>query len=67
MKIVALGCLALLLASALNFLLAFPVMWLWNWLMPVLFKLPHIGYWHAWGVAMLASLLFGRPRVSTKD
>ena len=46
------------LAILAGFLLAFPIMWLWNWLMPVIFGLPIIGFWKAWGLMMLCSLLF---------
>lgn len=33
-------------------------MWLWNWLMPALFKLPTIGFWQAAGVLILSQILF---------
>lgn len=36
-------------------------MWLWNWLMPVIFGLPEIGYWQALGLMALSSVLFYRP------
>lgn len=35
------------------------VMYLWNWLMPVLFGLKTIGYWQALGLVLLAKLVFG--------
>ncbi len=35
------------------------VMWLWNWLMPVIFQLGVITYWQAVGLAILGRLLFG--------
>ena len=38
---------------------AFPVMWLWNWLMPVIFMLPRISIWQAVGLSFLSKLLFG--------
>lgn len=41
-------------------LFGFVVMWLWNWLMPAIFKLPPIGYWQGWGLVALASIFFGR-------
>lgn len=31
---------------------------LWNWLMPVIFNLPTIGFWQAWGLMLLCSILF---------
>ncbi|MFP4548993.1 MAG: hypothetical protein ACLFQM_12740 [Fidelibacterota bacterium] len=36
----------------------FIVMWLWNWLMPVIFGLPTITYWQAWGLVILFHILF---------
>lgn len=43
---------------AIAFLLAFPLMWLWNWLMPTIFGLIKIGFWQALGLAVLSSILF---------
>ena len=39
-------------------LLALPVMWLWNWLMPRIFMLTTISYWQALGLQTLCNLLF---------
>ncbi len=39
-------------------LVAIPVMWLWNWLMPDLFGLKVIGVWQALGISLLCSILF---------
>lgn len=39
-------------------LIGFPIMWLWNWLMPDLFGVPEIGFWEAWGLYMLSNVLF---------
>jgi hypothetical protein len=33
-------------------------MWLWNWLMPTIFKLPEIGFWQAIGLLLLAHIFF---------
>lgn len=33
-------------------------MWLWNWLMPTIFKLPTIGFWQAIGILILSHILF---------
>ena len=35
------------------------VLHLWNWLMPVLFGLPVITFWQAWGLMALSWILFG--------
>jgi hypothetical protein len=37
----------------------FIVMSLWNWLMPSLFGLRTITFWQAWGILILAKILFG--------
>lgn len=35
-------------------ILSLPTMWLWNWLCPVIFGLPKIGFWQALGLCFLA-------------
>src|SRR3954449_6273056 len=37
----------------------FAVRSLWNWLMPGIFGLPHIGFWQALGLLVLSRILFG--------
>jgi len=44
---------------AIATLIAFPTMWLWNWLMPDIFGLKVINFWQALGLNLLASILFG--------
>ena len=41
----------------------FVTAWLWNALMPAIFKLPEIGFWQAIGLLILAQLLFKGGRV----
>jgi hypothetical protein len=48
---------AFFVTAILYFLFAFPVMWLWNWLMPTIFGLPVIGVLQAWGLMVLSGLL----------
>ena len=45
--------------TAFAFLFGAVVMWLWNWLMPLIFHLGVISYWQAVGLAILSRLLFG--------
>jgi hypothetical protein len=60
------GCLTVILLTLLAFVLIFlfdlifawPFMLLWNWLMPVIFGLPVIGFWQSFGLLVLASFLF---------
>ena len=54
------------LVLAVLFALAFgwAVMALWNWLMPAIFGLGAVSYWQAFGLVILAKILFtgiGRP------
>lgn len=49
-------------AVAVSALLALPVMWLWNGVVPALFAagaIQQIGFWNAWGLSLLCGLLFG--------
>ncbi len=45
--------------AALIFLFGFVVMWLWNWLMPLIFGLPILTYWQTIGLILLSKLLLG--------
>ena len=45
-------------AVLIAFVFGYFVMLLWNWLMPTLFGLKLITYWQAWGLVLLAHLLF---------
>jgi hypothetical protein len=49
-----------------GFILAFPIMLLWNWLMPELFDLPTIGYWQSFGLFYLSGLLI-KPFTPVKN
>ena len=41
-----------------SLLIAFPVMWLWNYVMPDLFGLIKIGFWQALALSVLCGFLF---------
>ena len=45
-------------------LMALPIMWLWNWLMPEIFGLITLNFWQALGISMLSSMLF-KPTSNT--
>jgi len=49
---------AILLVAIVSLIMAFPTMWLWNWLMPVIFGLIKINFWQALGINLLAGILF---------
>jgi hypothetical protein len=46
-------------------LLGYPVMLLWNWLMPELFGLSKVTFWQAIGLNILCTILF-RPSINVK-
>ena len=46
------------LGVVVAFVFGWVVMLLWNWLMPAIFGLPTIGFWKAWGLVILAHILF---------
>ncbi len=46
-------------------LLGYPLMLLWNWLMPEIFGLPEITFWQAIGLNILCTIMF-RPSVNIK-
>ena len=48
----------LLVAFVFSVILAVPVMWLWDWLMPSIFGLKEVTLMQAWGLSLLSSLLF---------
>ena len=43
-------------------LMAFPVKWCWNWLIPLIFGLQSVSAVQAWGLVFLGQLMF--PRIS---
>ncbi len=47
-----------ILGAGFLVLIGWVVMSLWNWLMPDIFGLPRVGYWQAWGLLILSSILF---------
>ena len=49
---------AIILTPAFLALFAAVTMWLWNWLMPAIFKLPAITFWQAAGILILSHILF---------
>jgi hypothetical protein len=60
--------LAVVLGTIVSFVLAIPVYFLWNWIMPKLFGLPEVNYLQSWGICLLSGLLFGiRTNSKSKD
>lgn len=54
---------AAVMVPGLLALFAAITMWLWNWLMPAIFKLPSIGFWQAVGILILSQILFKGGRM----
>jgi hypothetical protein len=50
------------MAGVFALLFGVAVLLLWNWLMPDIFGLPEISYWQAWGIVLLAHILFKAGR-----
>lgn len=55
----------IILFTIIAALLTFPTKWLWNWLMPVIFKLPRITTWQALGLNALSGLLIRSTNTSS--
>jgi hypothetical protein len=58
LAIAALFLSVIALLAVLSLVVAWPVMLLWNWLMPEIFNPPIISFWQACGLTMLCTLLF---------
>jgi len=52
-------------AVVASVLLAWPVKWLWNWLVPALFGGVQVSVAQAWGLILLAQLLIPRSLAPT--
>lgn len=63
-KLIGLIMLGLMAAMLFAFIFGFFVRILWNWLMPDLFSLKEITFWQAFGIIILARLVFGSRGVS---
>ena len=62
-----LGCLAAIgVICLVVVLLGWPLMLLWNWLMPTIFGLPLITFWQAVGLNLLSTILFKSSYLNNK-
>jgi hypothetical protein len=57
-KIILMVLGGLCIGVVMAFLFGWIVMLLWNWLMPAIFGVTTITFWQAWGLVVLAHLLF---------
>ena len=58
-RVVGMVIAGVLAAGAFALAFGWFVMLLWNWLMPAVFGLGAITYWQAFGIVVLAKLIFG--------
>lgn len=58
LKVVGAVVVVAVLVVAAAAIYAFPVKWLWNWLLPSIFNLRKINVFEAWGMLALCGLLF---------
>jgi len=58
MKIIVNLLIIIATALAVALLIAYPVMWLWNWLMPEIFGLSTLSVWQSLGLLLLSTALF---------
>jgi hypothetical protein len=56
-----------ILGVGLLALFGWVVMLLWNWLMPEIFGLKRLGYWQAWGLLVLCTILFKGMSSRSRD
>lgn len=52
-------------AAVLGLMAAYPMKWMWNWMMPDLFGVPEIEFWHAFLLFAMSHLLFQRTTLAT--
>ena len=58
-QIIAYTVLGVIAAFGFGLLFGWIIVWLWNWLMPMIFGLPTITFWQGAGIFILAKILFG--------
>lgn len=67
LRIIGMTIAGVAFAAVFAFIFGLLVMVLWNWLMPMLFGLKEINYWQAFGIVILAKLLFAGFAPQRKD
>ena len=58
LKAIGLVIAGVLVIACIGLVMVFPIYFLWNWLMPVIFGLPKITFLQSLGIWLLSSLLF---------
>lgn len=57
---------AIAIAVLVSIIMAYPVKWLWNWLVPSIFSLRTISVTEAWGLGLLIQLLGPKAKTTTE-
>ena len=57
---------AIAIAFLVAVIMAYPVKWLWNWLVPGIFGLRTVSALEAWGLTLLLQLLLPKTKTETK-
>lgn len=50
-----------------GFIMAIPIMWLWNFVVPAVFELNMITYWQAYALYMLITVLFNGEGLTVEE
>ena len=58
---------AIAIAIVVSIILAYPVKWLWNWLVPSIFSLRTISVTEAWGLTLLLQMLLPKSKTGTEN
>lgn len=58
---------ALIAAILIAFMYAGILMWLWNAILVVLFNIPVITYWQAFGIYIISNILFNSAKIKTEE
>ncbi len=64
---VGIGVLAIFIIAIISLVGAIPTYFLWNWLMPTIFGIKAVTFWQAWGINLLAGILFKSFSSSTNN
>lgn len=65
-KRIGMLCGVLVVIIAFSLLIAFPIKWLWNGVMPDTFGLPEITFWKSYGMYLLFHLLLRGVTINEK-
>lgn len=65
-ELIALSFLFIVVVIIVGVVVAFPIKWMWNYLMPELFGLKEIGFWQALAMYVLCGILF-KPTSSSSE